>query len=177
MLLVSPGGGDELQGIKKGIMELADLLVVTKADGPLLSSAHASLAEYSAALSLTSRASRSSSPSSSSSSPSSNANSSGWKPRAMLHSVREANQTQLVWDAMMDFRKTKGHELHLARADQNVLWMWRIVEDLLLKDMKGRREIQEEVERLEREVRDKTSAPSSAAISLLQTYLKIKSHT
>src|SRR6185295_2348397 len=52
LLLLLPGGGDELQGIKKGIVELADLVVVNKADGELLSAARHAVAEYRHALSL-----------------------------------------------------------------------------------------------------------------------------
>jgi LAO/AO transport system kinase len=52
VLLVSPGGGDDLQGIKRGAMELADVVVVTKADGDLAEAATRALADFSAALSL-----------------------------------------------------------------------------------------------------------------------------
>jgi len=50
VLLLPPGGGDELQGIKRGIVERADLLVVTKADGDLAAAAHRTQYEYMAAL-------------------------------------------------------------------------------------------------------------------------------
>ena len=50
VLLVSPGGGDDLQGIKRGVMELADLVVITKADGDLAEAATRALADYRAAL-------------------------------------------------------------------------------------------------------------------------------
>src|ERR1700743_2576743 len=52
VLLVSPGGGDDLQGIKRGVMELADLLLVTKADGDLVPAAHRAAADYKGALHL-----------------------------------------------------------------------------------------------------------------------------
>ena len=52
MLLLLPGGGDELQGIKKGIVELADLIVVNKADGALIDAARHAVAEYRHALAL-----------------------------------------------------------------------------------------------------------------------------
>lgn len=52
LLLLPPGGGDELQGIKKGVVELADILAVTKADGELLNSAKHARAEYANALTL-----------------------------------------------------------------------------------------------------------------------------
>ena len=52
VLLASPGGGDDLQGIKRGVMELADLVLVTKADGDLLPAARRAVADYHAALHL-----------------------------------------------------------------------------------------------------------------------------
>ena len=52
VLLLSPGGGDELQGVKRGIMEIADLIVVNKADGDLLSAAKRTQTDYSSALGL-----------------------------------------------------------------------------------------------------------------------------
>src|SRR6266700_8364758 len=52
VLLVSPGGGDDLQGIKRGAMELADVVVITKADGDLAEAAARALADFRAALSL-----------------------------------------------------------------------------------------------------------------------------
>ena len=59
VLLVSPGGGDELQGIKRGIMELADLVVVTKADGDLVAAARNACADHRRALQLLRRPHRS----------------------------------------------------------------------------------------------------------------------
>lgn len=52
LLLLAPAGGDELQGVKRGIMEMADLLLINKADGPLLATANRTLAEYAGALRL-----------------------------------------------------------------------------------------------------------------------------
>ena len=76
VLLIQPGGGDELQGIKRGIMELADIVVVTKADGALLQSAKDSLDSHKGALKLL------------------NSRIEGWKTKAYLHSFK--NQDYLT---------------------------------------------------------------------------------
>jgi hypothetical protein len=63
------------------------------------------------------------------------------------------------------------------RADQNVLWMWRIVEDMLLKSLKASKEVKGVITKLEEEVRARNVAPSSAAVHLLNTYLAVKDKT
>ncbi len=114
-MLVSPGGGDELQGIKRGIMELADLLIITKADGNLLESAISTQADYAGALRLIAHRSDS------------------WKPSAVLHSAHDLEQTAHVWQLMLKFHAQRQSKIADVRAEQNLLWMWRIVEDVLVK--------------------------------------------
>src|SRR5271163_800818 len=100
-----------------------------------------------------------------------------WKPRTILHSVHTPAHTQGVWEVMQEYHNVKAHELHRTRASQNVLWMWRIVEDMLLKDLKGNHGVQGEVGELERGVRERTIAPSAAAVRLMNKYLKAISKT
>lgn len=92
VLLLNPGGGDELQGIKKGIMEVADLVVVTKADGDLLSTARRTMGEYERALHVFRTM----------------AQGYGWQPRAMLCSVKRAPQQHLdaVWGQVLEFEQS-----------------------------------------------------------------------
>jgi LAO/AO transport system kinase len=88
VLLLSPGGGDELQGIKRGIMELADLLIVTKDDGDLAPAARRTAAEYASALGRM----RPRSP--------------HWTPRVQtVSSIRGTGITE-VWDIVEQFRST-----------------------------------------------------------------------
>lgn len=58
-----------------------------------------------------------------------------------------------------------------------MLWMWRIVEDMLLKDLKGSKDIKREMDQLEENVRARNVAPSSAAVHMLNTYLQVKGKT
>ena len=71
----------------------------------------------------------------------------------------------------------KASELQHTRANQNVLWMWRIVEDMLMRDLKANSDVQGEVAELERGVRERTIAPSAAAVTLMNKYLKVNFKT
>jgi LAO/AO transport system kinase len=88
VLLMAPAGGDELQGVKRGIMELADVLVVNKADGALLPIATATLADYSSALRLV----RPRSP--------------HWTPQAHLASALHGTGIDDVWTVLRNYRAT-----------------------------------------------------------------------
>lgn len=157
-------------------MELADLLIVTKADGNLreyvslsLPSTHYSTLHYRAALTAQAEymgAINLTTP-----------KNAIWRPRTILHSVHTPHHTRDVWEVMQEYHKVKGSTLHHTRASQNVLWMWRIVEDMLLKNLKGNREVQGEVGELERGVRERTIAPSAAAVQLMNKYLKANFNT
>jgi LAO/AO transport system kinase len=106
VLLMAPAGGDELQGVKRGIMELADLLVVNKADGSLLPIATATLADYASAMRLV----RPRSPQ--------------WTPRAMLVSALTRTGIDAVWSALEDYRTalSDSGEWSARRASQQVSW-------------------------------------------------------
>ena len=96
LLLVAPGGGDELQGIKRGVMELADLVLVNKADGDLAAAARSTLAAHAAALGLLRR--RASDP--------------AGIPRALAISAREETGIDTVWQsvqALDQWRREAGH--------------------------------------------------------------------
>jgi len=91
ILLMNPGSGDELQGIKKGIMELADLIVVTKADGALLAPAQRTKSDYEKALHFFQTAGQSY----------------GWHPQALLCSVVEDSHRYLdnLWRKVLEFEQ------------------------------------------------------------------------
>lgn len=89
ILLMNPGGGDELQGIKKGIMELADLVVVTKADGDLLTTAQRTRMDYERSLNIFKTAGQLY----------------GWQPHALLCSVKvnPPRHFDRIWGKVLDF--------------------------------------------------------------------------
>lgn len=115
VLLLSPGGGDELQGIKRGIMELADLVVVNKADGELEKAARRAQGEYRAALHLMRPKTRQ------------------WTPRVLTASALTARGLDAIWDQITNFRAALGEagEFDSNRAEQARAWMWSEIDDRL----------------------------------------------
>lgn len=154
LLLVNPGGGDELQGIKRGIMELADLVVVNKADGDLAAAAGRTCADYRNALHLLRPKWRS------------------WTADARLCSALTRTGIDEVWEAVLAFRAAvTGHgELDPARARQALAWMWSEVHDSLLDDFRADPAVQALIPDLERAVGEGTVAPTAAARRLLDAF-------
>lgn len=112
-LLLAPAGGDELQGVKRGIMEVADLIVVNKADGDLKPAAERTRADYAGALRLLRR--RPQDPE-------------GF-PKAMTASALEGGGVAAVWDAiraLVDWRRAQGHWTR-RRAEQARHWFFEDV--------------------------------------------------
>ena len=107
-LLASPGGGDELQGIKRGVMELAELVVVTKADGDLAPAANRAAADLRHALKLMRPLHRS------------------WTPQVLLTSALTGTGLGEVWDAVLAHRQAleSSGELVELRAEQARQWLW-----------------------------------------------------
>ena len=108
VLLVAPGGGDELQGLKKGIVEHADLIVVNKSDGDLAAAAGRMAADYHAALGLL----RPASP--------------NWSPPVLTCSALVGDGIGAVWGAVEDHHAAlaPGGEIAARRATQARAWMW-----------------------------------------------------
>jgi len=107
-----PGAGDELQGIKKGLVELADMIAVNKADGDNVRRAQAAAAEYRAALHiLTPR-------------------SVNWTPPVLTYSALTGGGIAELWDQVLIHRQrmTGTGELAQVRREQQVKWMWSMLE-------------------------------------------------
>jgi LAO/AO transport system kinase len=107
-LLASPGGGDDLQGIKRGVMELAELVVVTKADGDLAPAANRAAGDLRHALQLLRPVHRS------------------WTPKVLLTSAHTGTGLDEVWQAVLDHRAAleASGELAGLRAEQARQWLW-----------------------------------------------------
>jgi len=107
-LLASPGGGDDLQGIKRGVMELAELVVVTKADGDLAPAANRAAADLRHALKLLRPVHRS------------------WTPQVLLTSAHTGTGLAEVWDAVVAHRAAldAAGELAELRGEQARQWLW-----------------------------------------------------
>jgi LAO/AO transport system kinase len=157
LVLVAPGGGDELQGLKRGIMELADLVVVNKADGELAAAAAHTAADYAAALHLV----RPRLP--------------GWTPRVLTCSALTGSGIPEVWDAVGEFRAAIAEDLAGLRAGQNREWMWSEVSDSLLDALTTDASTAQLARRLEVEVAEGATTPTAAARAVLDAHLGSRS--
>jgi LAO/AO transport system kinase len=158
LLLLAPAGGDELQGIKRGIVELADLMVVTKADGDLMPAAGRTQSEYQHALRLL----RPSAP--------------GWTPSVLLTSAMSGKGIAEVWGAVERYRAVlaKNGALHHRRADQARAWMWSEISEALLSELRQHEGVRAELKKLEAAVAEGRLAPGAAADRAIAVFLARK---
>ncbi|KAH9513889.1 hypothetical protein Btru_031673 [Bulinus truncatus] len=127
-LLIPPAGGDELQGIKKGIVEVADIVVVTKSDGDLLPAARRIQTEYSSALRFMRPRSKT------------------WRPKVTRVSSLEKTGILELWEMLQDFRNDSlaSGDLLSRREKQLRLWLWNHIRENIM----GRFESQPKVRNL-----------------------------
>ncbi len=152
LLLQSPGGGDELQGIKRGIMELADYVIVNKADGDFLPAAKRAALEYKTALHLM----RPKSP--------------NWSPGVELVSALKNDGMDRVWAVVEAYRAalTPTGELAQVRAQQSRAWMWAEIREGLISVFRETPAVRQRLSSLEGEVEAGAITPSLAAQELLK---------
>ncbi len=155
LLLLQPGGGDELQGIKKGIFELADLILVTKADGELAPAAERAVAEYRSALHLLRPASGS------------------WRPEILACSALTGSGLAEIWETVERFCRSLGQNGGLAakRAEQARSWLWQELRESLFEALLASPGLAEQVALLESRVMAGEITPAQAARGLLKTFL------
>ena len=154
VLLLLPGGGDELQGLKRGIMELADLVVVNKADGELATAAAAAAAEYANALYLL----RPPTP--------------PWRAEVLTCSALEGRGIDAVWARIEAFRDTVTDAGVLAeqRAGQARRWMWNEVDESLGAAFRAHPDVARQLAALEEQVAAGKTTPTAAAQALLAAF-------
>jgi LAO/AO transport system kinase len=154
LVLLLPGGGDELQGIKKGVMELADALVVNKADGATAGVAQTTRSEYTGALALI----RASSP--------------NWAPVALTASALEGTGIEEAWQVILDHREklSATGELDDRRRGQARAWMWTLVEESLQQSFRDDEAVAAAIPGLEADVEKQKTTPAAAARSLLAAF-------
>ena len=116
MVLMLPGGGDELQGIKKGIMELADALVINKADGESESLATMTQRQYISAMSLL-------------------RHTSSWEPRVMTCSALQGVNIDSIWAMLCEFQSDADGAIATKRSRQNSDWMRELMNEMLLQKL------------------------------------------
>jgi len=156
MLLLLPGGGDELQGIKRGIMELADLILINKADDDLLTLAGRSAAEYRSALRLL------------------HPRLAGWKVEVQTCSARDGVGIAEAWASVLHHREVLEDtgQFTARRAAQARDWMWSEVNDSLVAAMQGDPEVRKQIPVLEAAASEGKIPPTIAARLLLDIFLK-----
>ena len=153
VLLMAPAGGDELQGVKRGIMEIADLILVNKADGDLKAAATRTAADYSGALRLLRK--RPQDPT-------------GF-PKAMLVSAVEGTGLSEAWgemQALADWRREQGH-WDARRAEQGRRWFEEDVRNGLLARLLADPDLKKRMERLGHAVETGGRTPGAAAAEVL----------
>ncbi|XP_062991687.1 methylmalonic aciduria type A protein, mitochondrial isoform X1 [Elgaria multicarinata webbii] len=154
VLLLPPAGGDELQGIKRGIIEMADLVAVTKADGDLIVPARRIQAEYVSALKLLRKRSK------------------VWRPKVMRISAKTGEGISDIWDKMTEFRDlmfTSG-ELLAKRRRQQKVWMWNVIQETMLDHFRSHLAVRDQIPLLEEKVASGILSPGLAADLLLKAF-------
>ncbi len=156
ILMLLPGGGDELQGIKRGIVELADLILVNKADGDMKPAAERSVTDYRNALEFL------------------HPRNAHWQVSVESYSALEESGIVEIWDIVQQYQKTLSEtgEIEHNRANQAKAWMWSEIKDELVDDMKSDPDVKARVKQLEKKVTDGKLSPTVAAQQLIATFLK-----
>ncbi len=156
LLLKISGAGDELQGIKRGIMEMADAIVINKADGDNIKKADLARVEFNRALHLFP------------------AKKSGWNPTVSTCSSITKEGINEVWKTISDYLKlTKSNNyFEKKRQNQNEFWMLETINEQLKNNFYNNPEIEKLLDKNKKAVQKNEISPFAAAINLLKTYFK-----
>jgi LAO/AO transport system kinase len=152
LVLMLPGAGDELQGLKKGVVELADMIAVNKADGDNVARANAAAAEYRAALHIL------------------NPRSPDWSPPVVTYSALTGVGVAALWDQVLAHRArlSETGALDRQRREQQVKWMWAMIEERLIGRLKSDATVKARLPALEAAVAEGRLSPALAADEIAQ---------
>jgi LAO/AO transport system kinase len=147
LVLMLPGAGDELQGLKKGVVEIADMIAINKADGDNVKRAKAAAAEYRSALHILTPRSPS------------------WSPPVVTYSALTGAGIAELWENILDHRERMSNagELDARRREQQVKWMWAMLEDRLFARLKSDPALKAKLPRIEAAV---AAGRMSAAVAV-----------
>lgn len=150
MVLMLPNAGDELQGIKKGIMELADALVINKADGESINLATQTRRHYTAALTLMRHALH-------------------WAPQVMSCSALQRENIDKVWDMVLEYQRQAiaNDSFKAKRQRQAQDWMRHLINEFLQLKLQQNAAARELMPKLERAVLDQSITPYTAARKII----------
>ncbi len=152
LALMLPGAGDELQGIKKGLVELADMIAINKADGDNLKRAQHAAADYRSALHILSPRSE------------------HWHPPVETYSALTGDGIAKLWQNVLDHRTAMNASGDFAarRREQQVKWMWSMLEQRMLARLRADPSTRARVKRIESEVADGRLTPAVAAEQMME---------
>ena len=152
LVLMLPGAGDELQGLKKGVVELADMIAVNKADGDNVARAGAAAAEYRAALHIL------------------KPHSDTWSPPVVTYSALTGDGVSGLWDNVAAHRTkmTASGEIAARRREQQVKWMWAMLEDRLFAKLRTDSGVKAKLPKIEAAVAAGTLSPTLAVDEIAQ---------
>ena len=153
LLLMLAGAGDELQGIKKGIMEMADGIIINKADGDNIKKANEARADYQHALHLFS------------------ASDSGWTPKVLTASALEKKGIAETWQLIsdyIDFIKANGY-FQIQRQQQDLEWFKQSLQSLLIHKLNISPHVREQIKLMESRIKNKEVLPTVAAAEIIRT--------
>ncbi len=155
VVLMLSGAGDELQGIKRGVLEIADLIAVNKADGDNVKRAKMAAAEYRRAIHLM----RPASP--------------NWTPPVMTCSALTSEGLPQIWQQIVSHRDTLAAtgEREARRQRQQIGWMWSLIGDRLLDEFRDSPKVRARLAQVEASVLAGELPPAVAADALLATFL------
>lgn len=155
LLLLAPGAGDELQGLKRGIVEMADLIAVNKADGELAAAAARTVADYEHALRVI------------------RPRNAAWNPRVLGCSALTGEGVAGVWQGVLDHHGALegAGALGTLRAGQAREWMWAEVNESLRAELGSDAKVRDLVARLEADVVSGAVSASAAARRILDAFL------
>jgi LAO/AO transport system kinase len=151
VMLTVPGTGDSLQGIKRGVLELADIVAVNKADGDRAAEAKRMARELAEALHLFGQADP------------------FWDPPVLTCSAREGSGIDHLWNEIERHRESlaKAGELEAKRTRQQADWMWAMVEDRLLTRLHSDTAVRTLAPELEEQLKDRSITPTQGANRIL----------
>jgi LAO/AO transport system kinase len=155
LLLMLAGAGDELQGIKRGIVEIADVIAINKADGDNLGATARARSELEGALRILRppRAGR-------------------WSPRVLTVSSLTGSGLDELWQVLVEHRRwlAEGGRLPALRAQQGLQWMWALVDEALRDAARRHPKVAAMIDHVEAEVRSGRSTPAAGARALLEAF-------
>ncbi|MDH3322359.1 MAG: methylmalonyl Co-A mutase-associated GTPase MeaB [Flavobacteriaceae bacterium] len=156
LLLMLSGAGDELQGIKKGIMEMADMVVINKADGDNIRKSEMAKMQYQNALHIFPQSD------------------SGWSPVVTTASSTENRGIDIVWDTISEYKKmvVENGYFEMNRNRQQIQWMYNNIQEELKRLVYDSKNIKDQISVLEKDIVASKISPVKAAEKIIEAFKK-----